>query len=131
MMKNTVETYTSLETAIKDVLENQGETWPQPVIYFEDGKFGACNAPALSGNEIVWMHIEGEHEFGDISGDHANDAAGICCNVFVDAFNDVTEALLEKHEIKYSYSTDGGLIVGGEHYGTDAGWNLSCILERV
>lgn len=92
----TDESRKSFRAAVHSVLTTDRETWPEPVIYAEyvGGdvyRFGACNAPALSGDEIVWIHVEPDH-FGELSGDPDADADGIEANMFEQAWNDVNDA---------------------------------------
>ena len=92
----TAESRASFRQAVLDVLTTDRETWPDPVIYAEyvgDDKyrFGSCNAPALSGDEIVWMHVEPD-SFGGLTGDDAADADGIEDNMFEQAVNDCADA---------------------------------------
>lgn len=94
-MKTTEATRRSFNAAIVAVLSTESDRWPEPVIYAEEinGEmiFGACNKPALGGEGIVWLQVEGD-SFGELSGDHQTDADGIEAKSYEDAVNDILEA---------------------------------------
>jgi hypothetical protein len=94
-MKTTQATRRSFNAAVLAVLSSDRDSWPSPVIYAEevDGemRFGACNQPALGGDEIVWLCVEGD-SFGDLTGDHQADADGIEANCYDQAVSDTLEA---------------------------------------
>jgi hypothetical protein len=92
----TAESRTTFRQAIFDVLTTDRETWPNPVIYAvyignDKYSFGACNASALGGHEIVWIYVEPD-TFGGLTGDAEADALGIETNMFEDAVNDCSDA---------------------------------------
>jgi hypothetical protein len=98
-MKTTDNTRRTFNAAIREILSTDSDRWPQPVIYAEKNAagemvFGACNAPALGGSEIVWLHVEPD-SFGDLSGDAQADADGIEANCYEQAVQDTLAAFLE------------------------------------
>lgn len=95
-MQTTTTTASSFQSAVLAVLATDSDRWPQPVIYAEeiDGemRFGACNQPALSGDEIVWLYVDGD-SFGELTGDHEADAVGIALNMYEQAVNDTLDEI--------------------------------------
>jgi hypothetical protein len=96
IMKTTPQTASSFQSAVLAILSTDSESWPQPVIYAEDVEgemvFGACNAPALGGDEIVWMYVQAD-SFGELTGDHESDASGIAVNLYEQAVNDTLDEI--------------------------------------
>jgi len=96
IMNATDSTRRSFNAAVKTVLESNRSEWPQPVIYAEERAgemiFAACNAPALGGEEIVWMYVESD-SFGDLSGDAQSDADGIEANNYEQAVSDIEDEI--------------------------------------
>ena len=94
-MTTTPKTANSFQSAILEVLSTDSDRWPQPVIYAEEIEgemvFDACNAPAMPYDAIAWLYVQGD-SFGDLSGDHEADAAGISVNVYEQAVNDILDA---------------------------------------
>lgn len=100
-MKITTDTASSFQSAIFDAISTDSARWPQPVIYAEEiageMRFGACNQPALSGDEIVWLHVDGD-SFGELTGDHEADAGGIATNMYEQAVNDTLDEIALRAE---------------------------------
>lgn len=95
-MTTTTTTASSFQSAILAVLATDSARWPQPVIYAEEingeMSFDACNAPAMPSDAIPWMFVEGD-SFGELTGDHEADAAGIAANMYEQAVNDTLEEI--------------------------------------
>ena len=95
-MKNEKQSRESFRNAVYDAITADLCRWPQPVIYAkksDNGEFlfRACNAAALCGDEIVWLHVEPD-SFGVLSDNPDADADGIKSNMFEQAINDINDA---------------------------------------
>jgi hypothetical protein len=86
----------TFRNAVLAILDTDSNDWKNPVIYAQnvDGDkylFDSCNAIAMPSDAIPWLYVEAD-SFGDLTGDHETDAAGIELNMFEQAINDVNDA---------------------------------------
>lgn len=101
-MNPTENTKSTFERAVQTVIEMEGQ-WPEPSIYAylqDDGQmvFDCAPKTAMPRGVTLWL-VATPDSFGDLTGDHQEDAFAIAAEMYEQAVQDVQDA----HRLQEEY----------------------------